>query len=49
MRFYVQYCHAFVTGGPMADEVSGLSTSDPSIDEYDYGIDFVGNRAQIDF
>ena len=49
MRFYVQYSHAFVTGGPMADEVSGLSTSDPSIDEYDYGVDFVGTRAQIDF
>lgn len=49
MRFYVQYSHAFVTGGPMADEVSGLSTSDPAIDEYDYGVDFVGTRAQIDF
>ena len=23
MRFYFQYSHAFVTGGPFADEVSG--------------------------
>ena len=25
MRFYFQYSHAFVTGGPFADEVSGLA------------------------
>ena len=29
MRFYFQYSHAFVTGGPFADEVSGLSSSNP--------------------
>ncbi len=49
MRFYLQYSHAFVTGGPLADEVSGLSSSDPDVDNYDYGVDFVGTRAQIDF
>ena len=49
MRFYFQYSHAFVTGGPFADEVSGRSSSDPSLDDYDYGVDFLGTRAQIDF
>jgi len=49
MRFYFQYSHAFVTGGPFADEVSGRPSSDPSLDDYDYGVDFVGTRAQIDF
>ena len=49
MRFYLQYSHAFVTGGPLADEVSGLSSSDPDVDNYDYGVDFIGTRAQIDF
>ncbi len=49
MRFYLQYSHAFVTGGPLADEVSGLSSSDPEVDNYDYGVDFIGTRAQIDF
>ena len=49
MRFYLQYSHAFVTGGPLADDVSGLSSSDPDVDNYDYGVDFIGTRAQIDF
>ena len=49
MRFYLQYSHAFVTGGPLADDVSGLSSSDPEVDNYDYGVDFIGTRAQIDF
>ena len=49
MRFYFQYSHAFVTGGPFADEVSGLSSSDPDVDNVDYGVDFFGTRAQIDF
>ena len=49
MRFYLQYSHAFVTGGPLADEVSGLSSSDPNVGDYDYGVDFIGTRAQIDF
>jgi phosphate-selective porin OprO/OprP len=49
MRFYLQYSHAFITGGPMADEVSGLSSSNPDVADYDYGVDFVGTRAQIDF
>ena len=49
MRFYFQYSHAFITGGPMADEVSGLSSSNPDVADYDYGVDFVGTRAQIDF
>lgn len=49
MRFYLQYSHSFITGGPMADEVSGLSSSNPDVADYDYGVDFVGTRAQIDF
>jgi phosphate-selective porin OprO/OprP len=49
MRFYVQYSHAKVTGGPFADEVSGLATSDPAVDNVNYGVDFVGTRASIDF
>ena len=49
MRFYFQYSHAFVTGGPFADEVSGLSSSDPDVDNVDYGVDFFGTRAQLDF
>jgi len=49
MRFYFQYSHAFVKGGPFADEVSGLSSSDPDVDNVDYGVDFFGTRAQLDF
>jgi phosphate-selective porin OprO/OprP len=49
MRFYFQYSHAFITGGPFADEVSGQSSSTADIDDYDYGVDFIGTRAQIDF
>ena len=49
MRFYFQYSHAFVKGGPFADEVSGLSSSDPDVDNVEYGVDFFGTRAQIDF
>jgi hypothetical protein len=33
----------------MADEVSGLSSSNPDVADYDYGVDFIGTRAQIDF
>ena len=49
MRFYFQYSHSFITGGPFADEVSGLSSSNPDVADVDYGVDFVGTRAQIDF
>ena len=49
MRFYFQYSHSFITGGPFADEVSGLSTSNPDAADVDYGVDFIGTRAQIDF
>ena len=49
MRFYAQYSHSFIKGGPFADEVSGLSSANPDVADYDYGVDFVGTRAQIDF
>jgi phosphate-selective porin OprO/OprP len=49
VRFLFQYSHAFVTGGPFADEVSGLSSSNPDIADEDYGVDVFMTRAQIDF
>jgi phosphate-selective porin OprO/OprP len=48
MRFYLQYSHAFVTGGPFADEVSPTTPAADLGDEK-YGVDFIGTRAQIDF
>jgi len=49
LRFYLQYSHAFVTGGPFADEVEGVASSTPGLDDADYGVDFVGTRLQVDF
>lgn len=49
LRFLINYSHAEVEGGPMADEVSGLSSSDPDVADVDYGVDVVQARAQIDF
>ena len=49
VRVLLNYSHAFVTGGPFADEVSGLSTADPDIADEDYGVDAVQARFQIDF
>jgi len=47
MRFYLQYSHAQITGGPFAATVK--STSSKPIDEREYSSDTVAARAQIDF
>lgn len=47
MRFYLQYSHAAITGGPFATTVK--PTSSKPIDERKYGVDTVAARAQIDF
>ncbi|WP_309602140.1 porin [Sphingomonas sp.] len=47
MRFYLQYSHAQITGGPFAATVQ--STSTKPIDEREYGSNTVAARAQIDF
>ena len=49
LRVLLNYSHAFVTGGPFADEVSELATSNPDIADEDYGVDVVQARFQIDF
>ncbi len=48
-RVLFQYSHSFVTGGPFADEVEGVSSSTPGLDDIDYGVDVVMTRVQIDF
>lgn len=47
MRFYLQYSHAAITGGPFAATVE--PTSGKPVDERKYGVDAVAARAQIDF
>ena len=47
MRFYLQYSHAQITGGPFAATVK--SGSSKPIDERQYGVDTVAARAQVDF
>ena len=49
VRVLLNYSHAFVTGGPFADEVEGLATSSPDAKDADYGVDVVQARFQIDF
>lgn len=49
MRFYLQYSHAFIKGGPFPDEVDDASTGTLDVSDKKYGVDFVGTRAQIDF
>ena len=49
MRVLLNYSHAEITGGPLADEASGLSSSNPDIADEDYGVDVVQARFQIDF
>ena len=49
VRVLLNYSHAFVTGGPFADEVSGLASSNPDVADVDYGVDVVQARFQIDF
>jgi phosphate-selective porin OprO/OprP len=46
MRFYLQYTHAQIEGGPQA------ALADPGtepLDEREYGVDVIATRAQIDF
>jgi phosphate-selective porin OprO/OprP len=49
VRVLLNYSHAFVTGGPFADEVSELSSSNPDVADEDYGVDVFQARFQIDF
>ena len=49
LRMYLQYSHAFVTGGPFADEVEGITASTEDVSDVDYGVDFIGTRLQVDF
>ena len=49
MRFLFQYSHAFVKGGPFADEVEDVPSSTPNLDDEKYGVDVFMTRAQIDF
>jgi phosphate-selective porin OprO/OprP len=48
-RMYFQYSHAFIRGGPFADEVEGVGSTTPGLNKEKYGVDFLGTRAQIDF
>ncbi|HXH53755.1 MAG TPA: porin [Sphingomicrobium sp.] len=47
MRFYFQYAHAQITGGPQAASVE--PTSARPVDERKYGVDSFTARAAIDF
>ncbi|MEO6198594.1 MAG: porin [Sphingomicrobium sp.] len=47
VRFYLQYSHADITGGPLAETVKPGSTK--PLDDISYGVDTVMTRAQIDF
>jgi phosphate-selective porin OprO/OprP len=49
LRLYLQYSHAFITGGPLADEVEGVTSSTEDVSDVDYGVDFIGTRVQVDF
>ena len=49
VRFLLQYSHAWVEGGPFVDEVEGVSSSTPGLDDEKYGVDVLMTRAQIDF
>ena len=49
VRVLLNYSHAFVSGGPFTDEVSGELTSNPDIADEDYGVDVVQARFQVDF
>ena len=52
VRVLLNYSHAFVTGGPFADEVENDPTCWSRIltpSDVDYGVDVVQGRFQIDF
>jgi phosphate-selective porin OprO/OprP len=48
MRFYFQYAHAAVTGGPQAALVEP-GTPASELDDVDFGVNVLQARAQIDF
>jgi phosphate-selective porin OprO/OprP len=49
VRVLLNYSRSIVTGGPFADEVSDLSTTDPDITDEDYHVDVLQARFQVDF
>jgi phosphate-selective porin OprO/OprP len=49
LRVLLNYSHAEITGGPFADDLSGLSSSNPDVADEDYGVDVVQARFQVDF
>jgi phosphate-selective porin OprO/OprP len=49
MRFLFQYSHAWIKGGPLADEVEDVSSSAANLDDVKYGVDVFMTRAQVDF
>ena len=49
LRMYFQYSHAFVTGGPFADEVDNITLGTEDVSDEKYGVDFLGTRLQVDF
>jgi len=49
IRVLLNYSHSFIQGGPFADEVEGVSTSNPDAADEKYGVDAVQMRFQIDF
>ena len=49
LRFLLQYSHAWVKGGPLADEVEGVPSTTPGLDDAKYGVDVIMTRAQLDF
>ena len=52
VRVLLNYSHAFVSGGPFADEVENdptLAVTNPDAKDVDYGVDVVQARFQIDF
>ena len=49
VRFLFQYSHAWITGGPFADEVEDVASSTAGLDEEKYSVDVFMTRAQVDF
>jgi phosphate-selective porin OprO/OprP len=49
LRVLINYSHAEVEGGPFADEVSELSSSNEDVADEDYGVDVLQARFQVDF
>jgi phosphate-selective porin OprO/OprP len=49
VRVLLNYHHAWVNGGPFADEVEGVATNNPDAADADYGVDVLQMRFQLDF